>query len=157
MYLFWLSLSLALTSSLLTTVFASRDGGLLPDVAMVQGRMYVAAWEAGLSNVQTDIYDIICLATEVCDIRYHAGQPLFCLGCLLGRGELHTNWDNMSVAWPVQCQCQYSIVFYVSNLDQDAISQKQNAEIEFSRQSKSECSLEHHHFRWSLKGPHQLE
>ncbi|KAF6021336.1 TADA1 [Bugula neritina] len=44
--------------------FASSSLSLLPDPGMVEGRLYVAAWETGLENVQSDIYRLISLATE---------------------------------------------------------------------------------------------
>ena len=50
------------------TEFASSDHGLLPDAGMIEGRLFVSAWEAGLENVQNDIYPLIAHATEVSNI-----------------------------------------------------------------------------------------
>lgn len=47
------------------SVFVTRDHGLLPNPAMIQGRLHVAAWEAGLKTVQNDVCAQISLATEV--------------------------------------------------------------------------------------------
>lgn len=47
------------------SAFVSSDHGLLPNAAMIEGRLLVAAWEAGLENVQSDLYTLLSLATEV--------------------------------------------------------------------------------------------
>lgn len=46
-------------------VFASSSHNLLPDPAMIEGRLFVAAWEVGLDKVDDQIYSMISHATEV--------------------------------------------------------------------------------------------
>ena len=44
--------------------FVSREG-LMPDLAMVHGRMLVCAWETGLADVQDTAVKLLMLALEV--------------------------------------------------------------------------------------------
>jgi len=50
---------------------------------MVEGRLYVAAWETGLENVQSDIYRLISLATEVTTLIHNT--PIYWLLLEFGR------------------------------------------------------------------------
>ncbi|XP_067940960.1 transcriptional adapter 1-like [Watersipora subatra] len=45
-------------------VFVSSSHGLLPDPGMIEGRLFVTAWELELEHVQSQIYALISFATE---------------------------------------------------------------------------------------------